>query len=81
MTGKRVVFLLQGKEQIYLQTFDAQEVLKGSLQNVKLILDLLCHKRDSHITTVVDGSGFKKMFKTILERKMLEDIIFTRVLQ
>ena len=55
--------------------------LKGSLQNIKLMLDLLCHKRNSLITTVVDGSGFKKMFKTILERKMLEDIIFTRVLQ
>ena len=48
---------------------------------MKLILDLLCHKRNSLITTVVDGSGFKKMFKTILERKMLEDIIFTWVLQ
>ena len=55
--------------------------LKGSLQNIKLMLDLLCHKRNSLITTVVDGSGFKKMFKTILERKMLEDILFTRVLQ
>ena len=55
--------------------------LKGFLQNIKLILDLLCHKPNSLITTVVDGSGFKKMFKTILERKMLEDIIFTRVLQ
>ena len=55
--------------------------LKGSLQNIKLMLDLLCHKRNSLITTVVDCSGFKKMFKTILERKMLEDILFTRVLQ
>ena len=55
--------------------------LKGSLQNIKLMLDLLCHKRNSLITTVVDSSGFKKMFKTILERKMLEDILFTRVLQ
>ena len=42
------------------------------------MLDLLHHKRNSLITTVVDSS-FKKL--TILERKMSEDITFTRVSQ
>ena len=51
--------------------------LNGSLHNIKLMLDLLRHKRNSLITTVVDGSSFKKM--TILERKTSEDITFTRV--
>ena len=41
------------------------------------MLDLLRHKRNSLITTVVDGSSFKKM--TILERKTSEDITLTRV--
>ena len=46
------------------------------------MLDLLCHKHNSLITTVVDGGSIKKIFKTILERKMLEeDITFTWVLQ
>ena len=46
-----------------------------------LMLDL-CHELNYIITTVVDGSSFKKIFKTILERKMTEeDITFTRVLQ
>ena len=46
------------------------------------MLDLLCYKHNSLITTVVDGSIFKKIFTTILERKMLEeDITFTQVLQ
>ena len=30
--------------------------LEGSLQNIKLMLDLLCHKRNSLITTALDGS-------------------------
>ena len=30
--------------------------LEGFLQNIKLTLDLLCHKRNSLITTAVDGS-------------------------
>ena len=34
--------------------------LKGSLQNIKLILDLWCHKCNSLITTVLDGSIFKR---------------------
>ena len=42
----------------------------------------LCHELNYIITTVADGSSFKKIFKTILERKMTEeDITFTRVLQ
>ena len=42
----------------------------------------LCHELNYIITTVVDGSSFKKIFKTILVRKMTEeDITFTRVLQ
>ena len=47
------------------------------------MLDLLCHKLNSLITTVVDGSiFFFFLIKTILERKMLEeDITFTLVLQ
>ena len=53
--------------------------LKGSLHNIKLMLDLLHHKRNSLITTVVGSSSFKKL--TILERKMSEDITFTRVSQ
>ena len=56
--------------------------LKGSLQDITLMLGLLCHKPNSLITTVVDGSSIKKIFKTILERKMLEKgFTFTRVLQ
>ena len=56
--------------------------LKGSLQGIKLmLLDLLCHKRNSLITTVVYSSIFKNIFKATLERKMSEDIAFTRVLQ
>ena len=56
--------------------------LKVSLQNIKLMLDLLHHKCNSLLTTVVDGSIFKKICKTIHKRKMLEeDITFTQVLQ
>ena len=56
--------------------------LKGSLQNIKLMLDLLRHKRISLIITVVDGSSSKQIFQTVLERKMLQkDITFTWVLQ
>ena len=45
-------FSLQAKEWIYLQTFDPQEVLqKGFLQNINLVLDLLCHKHNSLIMT------------------------------
>ena len=46
-----------------------------------MVLDLLYHKGNPPITAVVDGSIFKKIFKTILERKMLEVITFTCVLQ
>ena len=45
------------------------------------MLDLLYHKGNLLITAVVDDSIFKKILKTILERKMLEDITFTRLLQ
>ena len=45
------------------------------------MLDLYC-KGNPLITAVFDDSIFSKIFKTILERKMLEeDITFTRVLQ
>ena len=37
------------------------------------MLDLLYHKGNPLITAVVDDSIFKKILKTILERKMLED--------
>ena len=45
------------------------------------MLDLLYHKGNPLITVFVDDSIFKKILKTILERKMLEDITFTRLLQ
>ena len=45
------------------------------------MLDLLYHKGNPLITAVVDDSIFKKILQTILERKMLEDITFTRLLQ
>ena len=46
------------------------------------MLDLLYHKGNPLITAVIDNSIFKKIFKTILERKMLEeDITFTQLLQ
>ena len=45
------------------------------------MLDLLYHKLNPIITTIVDSSIFL-IFNAILERKMLEeDITFTRVLQ
>ena len=59
----------------------SRKALKGSLQNIYLMLDLLCHKGNPLITAVVDDSIFKKILKTILEKKMLEDITFTRLLQ
>ena len=59
----------------------SRKALKGSLQNIYLKLDLLYHKGNPLITAVVDDSIFKKILKTILERKMLEDITFTRLLQ
>ena len=59
----------------------SRKTLKGSLQNIYLMLDLYC-KGNPLITAVVDDSIFSKIFKTILERKMLEeDITFIRVLQ
>ena len=73
MKGKKAVFLLQAKEQIYLQTSGPKEVLKGSLQNIKLISNLL---------RLLQMVAVLKTFKTILKRKILEkDITFTRVLQ
>ena len=59
----------------------SRKALKGNLKNIHMVLDLLYHKGNPPITAVVDGSIFKKIFKTILERKMLEVITFTCVLQ
>ena len=39
------------------------------------MLDLLYHKGNPLITAVIDNSIFKKIFKTILERKMLEETL------
>ena len=46
------------------------------------MLDLLYHKGNPLITAIVDDGIFKKILKTILERKMLEeDITFNRLLE
>ena len=46
------------------------------------MLELLYHKLNSHIATVVDGSIFKKILRLSLEEKTLkEDIIFAWVFQ
>ena len=45
------------------------------------MLELLYHKLNSHIATVVDGSIFKKILRLSLEEKTEEDIIFAWVFQ
>ena len=60
----------------------SRKALKGSLQNIYMMLDLLYHKGNPLITAIVDDGIFKKILKTILERKMLEeDITFNRLLE
>ena len=46
-----------------------RKALKGSLQNIYLILDLLYHKSNSIITGVVDDSIFKKYIRLYLREK------------
>ena len=41
------------------------------LQNIYLMLDLLYHKRNPHIMTIVHGSIFKNIFKTLTWKKNL----------
>ena len=45
------------------------------------MLELLYHKLNSCIATVVDGSILKKILRLSLEEKTEEDIIFARVFQ
>ena len=46
------------------------------------MLDLVYHKWNPHFTTVVDGRILQKIFKTKIEKNVLEeDIIFTWLLQ
>ena len=51
--------------------------LEGFLQNIKLTLDLLCHKRNSLITTAVDGSQqfLKKYLRLYLREKCQKKIL------
>ena len=49
--------------------------LKVSLQNIKLMLDLLHHKRNSVTTTVVDGSIFKKYARLYIKEKCWKKIL------
>ena len=48
--------------------------IKGSLQDIKLMLDLLCHKRNSLITTVVDVAVLKKYLRLYLRGKCQKKI-------
>ena len=60
----------------------SRKALKGYLQNIYLILDLLYLKDNLLTTTVVDDNIFKKVFMTIIDWKMLEeDITFNWLLQ
>ena len=45
--------------------------------NIGLVLNLL-YKRNPSVTTALDGSIFKKIFKTCNLREMLEGIIFIK---
>ena len=57
----------------------SRKTLKGSLQNIYLMLDIY-HKHNPIIMTVVEKVAlFLKIFKTIIERKILEDITFIGV--
>ena len=62
MTSRRIkivqnsTILLQAKVQIYLQIFDAVKCLRFVTEDI-LVLELLYHKRNHLITTVVDGSN------------------------
>ena len=53
--------------------------LKGLLQNIYLMLELLYQKRNPLIMNVVDSIIFLKYLRIQLETKTLEDIIFARV--
>ena len=67
MTGyhiKTVCFLLEAKEQVIFRPSNLRKDLTCLLQNICLLLDLLYYKCNPLIKTGVDGSIFKKIFKT-----------------
>ena len=67
---KRVGLFIAGKGVgLSLEIWAPRKALKSLLQNIFLMLDLLYYKHKSIITTVVDGSIFKKIFKTIIREK------------
>ena len=68
MTHKRIVFIESKGVDLSSGIWPSRS-LKGSLQKVKLILDLLCHERNSFITTLVVGSSFEKSLRLYLREK------------
>ena len=63
-----------------LDTCLSRKALKRVLQNIYLALDLLYNKHNPLFTVVVDGSIFKKIIK-LVRKKLVKDIILTKLLQ
>ena len=52
------IFIGSKGESLSLDIWPKRKALKRLLQNIDLMLDLLCHKRNPLIRTVVDGRVF-----------------------
>ena len=63
-----------------LDTCLSRKALKRVLQNIYLTLDLLYNKHNPLFTIAVDGSISKKNNITC-KKKLVKDIIFTKLLQ
>ena len=53
-------FYCKQKSKFIFRNLALKKHVKGLLQNIYLLLELLYHKRNVLITTVVDGSIFKE---------------------
>ena len=75
----RTFFASQGLG-LSLDTCLSRKALKRVLQNIYLALDLLYNKHNPLFTVVVNGSIFKKIIK-LVRKKLVKDIILTKLLQ
>ena len=60
-----ILFSSKQKSTFFFRHLTLKKALEGLLQNIYMMLDLLYHKRNPHITTIVDGRIFKHIFKTL----------------
>ena len=66
---KRRFFITSKGVDVSLGIWRSRKAIKSLLQNIYLIWELLYHKLNPLVTTVVNGSIFLKIFKTITSEK------------